>query len=540
MTIEDVASTIAGTLSQHRAGFIYGVPGGGNNLEVIGAAESRGVRFVLTHTETAGTIMAGVHAELTGRISASVMTRGPGAASGVNGAAQALLDRQPLLMLTDTVSDADSARISHQLLDQRAMFGAVTKWSTVVGRKDPEQVLESAVEVATSGRPGPVHLDIDPTADHDSDPPPRPQAAGDLHRALALIKRARRPVILLGLGARGFGQEVLRIVADSGTPVMMTYKAKGVLPDSDPHVAGLFTGAHADGAVLREADLIVCLGLDTVELIPNPWPFEAGVLSLASWPESHPYLEYDVEVVGDLASLLVEVAPIAADWDADFVTRHRERATSTLLGGAQPDFGVAPWDIVHCARQAAPSGSVATVDAGAHMLAAMPLWSTENPGEILISSGLATMGFSLPAAIAAALVHPDRRTYCFVGDGGLGMVLAELETVARLRLPITVIVFNDSTLTLIELKQKSEGNGGPKAVKYRATDFAMIAQAVGIPAQHVEDLPQLAATLQDTSPLRGPEVLDVLVDSRSYRHVIDVVRHGSEGMPAGMVVGGRR
>lgn len=529
MTIEQISARIARTLAEHGSGTIYGVPGGGNNLEMIGAAEAEGTRFVLAHTETAATIMAGVDAELTGRVSASVVTRGPGAASGVNGAAQALLDRQPVLMLTDTVSAADSVRISHQLLDQRTMFTPATKWSTVIGRHVPDEVLASAVEVATTGRPGPVHLDIDPTSDHSSIPPTAPAATGSLPDALALIAGARRPIVLVGVGARAHGAEILRIVGDSGTPVLQTYKAAGVLPSSDRHVAGLLTASATDALLLREADVIVCVGLDTVELIPNPWAFDAAVVSISSWPETHPYFVNDVEVVGDLAELLPQVPALTTEWGGAEVERHRARISSMLMGGAAPKFGVAPWDIVHATRSAAPAGSVATVDAGAHMLAAMPLWDAENPGELLISSGIATMGFALPAAIAAAIVDPRRRIYCFVGDGGLGMVLAELETVARLQLPITVIVFNDSTLTLIELKQKAQGHGGTNAVGYRATDFAMIAAAVGIRSDRIEDLTQLTAHLADSSPVHGPEVLDVLVDSSAYRHVIDVVRLGAEG-----------
>ncbi|MGH3996247.1 MAG: thiamine pyrophosphate-binding protein [Pseudonocardiaceae bacterium] len=532
--IEDISAQIAATLADRGSGTIFGVPGGGNNLEMIGAAESHGVRFVLAHTETAATIMAGVDAELSGRVSASIVTRGPGAASAVNGVAQAMLDRQPLLMLSDTVSQADSDRVSHQLLDQRQMFGAVSKWSTVIGSAEPAHTIAAALDVATSGRPGPVHLDIDPTSDLGSPPPPVAAGPrGELTRALEVVATARRPVVLVGIGGRSHGEQIRRIVAGSGTPVMMTYKAVGALPDSDPHVAGLFTGALSDAMVLHEADVIVCIGLDTVELIPNPWNLDATIISLAQWPETHPYFEPDLEVVGDLATLLPEIPEITADWGANVVAAHRARISEVLMSGAAPDLGVAPWDIVSVTRAAADAGSIATVDAGAHMLAAMPLWKTERPGELLISSGLATMGFALPAAIAAAIRQPDRRTYCFVGDGGLGMALAELETVIRLALPITIVVFNDSRLTLIELKQKPRGHGGAGAVSYRPTDFAMIAAAVGIASRRIEDLPELTRAVSHSSSTQGPELLDVLVDSSAYRHVIDVVRHGTNGSAVG-------
>lgn len=158
------------------------------------------------------------------------------------------------------------------------------------------------------------------------------------------------------------------------------------------------------------------------------------------------------------------------------------------------------------------------------MLVAMPLWSVEQPGELLISSGLATMGFALPAAIAAALVHPVRRVVCFTGDGGLGMVLAELETVARLDLAITVVVFNDSTLSLIAAKQQPVGHGGDLAVKYRAVDFAAVARGCAMAAERVSDVDSYDRALRASFATSGPMLLDVAIDPSAYSAVLDAVR----------------
>ena len=160
------------------------------------------------------------------------------------------------------------------------------------------------------------------------------------------------------------------------------------------------------------------------------------------------------------------------------------------------------------------------------MLVAMPLWTTENPGEVLVSSGLATMGFALPAAIAAALARPGVRVFCLTGEGGLGMVLAELETLERLRLPVTIAVFNDSALSLIKIKQRPSGHGGPAAVSYGPTDFAAIAAAVGIPAARVTSQEQLAEQARASLAVDGPVLLDVLLDASGYPHVFDAVRGG--------------
>jgi acetolactate synthase-1/2/3 large subunit len=157
------------------------------------------------------------------------------------------------------------------------------------------------------------------------------------------------------------------------------------------------------------------------------------------------------------------------------------------------------------------------------MLVTMPLWDVERPGEVLISSGLATMGFALPAAIGAAVVSPGRRVICFTGDGGLGMALAELETLRRLQLDVTVVVFNDSLLSLIAAKQKPAGQGGEGAVRHSSIDFAAVGTGFGIRSMRVTNNETYKRALQDAFD-RGPSLIDVTVDPSCYREVLDVIR----------------
>ncbi|MCW2609486.1 MAG: acetolactate synthase large subunit [Actinomycetota bacterium] len=526
MKAPELAAVAAKALSDVGSDIMFGVPGGGNNLEMIGAAEAAGIRFVLAHGETAATIMAAVYGDLTRRPAACIVTRGPGAASAVNGAAQALLDRQPLLLLTDAVSSAERQRVSHQRLDQTAMLAAVTKSSGTLGRHDAVGTIEGALALAIEAPPGPVHLDFDPAATSAVvSPLPAPAASPEAatERLLGYVAASRRPAILLGVGARGASAQIRDLVRGTGIPVLMTYRAKGIVPDSWPNSGGLLTGATVEAPILEAADLLVAIGLDTVELIPNAWAYEAPVVSLSSWPEDSPYFAAQVEVVGDLGALVGRLT-LADGWPAGFAADERGRGVARLVDGPAPEDGLAPTDVVARTRAIAPAGTIATVDAGAHMLAAMPLWDTEEPDEVLISSGLATMGFALPAAVAAALAYPDRRTVCFVGDGGLGMALAELETVARLGLPITVVVFNDSALSLIALKQKSDGHGGSGATAYRETDFAMIGEGSGIPSVRVARGDDLDRELARTFAADGPALLDVRVDPRGYPHIMTAIR----------------
>lgn len=549
----DAAETLMSACRRAGSRFVFGVPGGGSNLDVVGAAEREGLRFVLTHTETAAAIMAGVVGELSGAPGICVATRGPGAASTVNGVAQAMLDRQPMLIVTDCVAAADRARISHQRLDQPSLFAAVAKASVVLDGRDPTAG-GAVVRAALEGRPGPVHVDIDPTEDPDvvvlgrsrldtagavraDRGPARDRAAGDaLDRALAAVAAARRPVAIVGVGAvvqpstdRAAVAAALAALGSAGVPVLTTYSARGAVSDDDPWAAGVATAATIEGPLLDEADLVVGVGLDPVELIPAPWDHRAPVVLLSGWPvDDSSFFDHAVvvEVVGPLANLVETVtARVSATWSPDTGRTHRARALAEIAAAVpkEPD-ALTPQQVVDLAAAAAPEGTVATVDAGAHMLYAVPAWPTRRPGELLISSGLATMGFALPAAIAAALVEPARRVVCFTGDGGLGMVLGELETLARLGLPVTVVVFDDAALSLIAAKQRADGHGGAGAVTYRPVDFAAVAAACGLAAERVADIGSYERALASAFDADGPNLIDVVVDPSAYSSVLDAVR----------------
>jgi acetolactate synthase-1/2/3 large subunit len=174
-------------------------------------------------------------------------------------------------------------------------------------------------------------------------------------------------------------------------------------------------------------------------------------------------------------------------------------------------------------RELTAAGSIATVDAGAHMFQTTTYWQALEPGELLISNGLATMGFALPAAIAAQLVHPDRRVVCFTGDGGLMMVAAELETVARLRLPIVIVVFNDEALSLIEVKQEQKGFEGV-SMRYAGPDLRALARAFGLRAFTATDEATLNAALIGAQTAPGPALIDARIDPSGYRRMLEIVR----------------
>jgi len=466
------AKPLADALVAAGTELLFGVPGGGSNLDVSGAAEAAGCRFVLAHGETAAGIMAGVTGELTGRPGACVVTRGPGAASAVNAVAQAWLDRQPMVLLTDCVTSGDAARVSHQRLDHQALFGGITKASVRCPADDGR--LPDLLALTVEGRPGPVHVDLDPDAPpttSQSSPAAETHETVDLDVLRAALRSARRPVVVAGVGTiavpagrRDALQEALhRFLAEAPVAVLTTYKARGVISDLDPRAAGVATGGTIESAVLASADLIIGVGLDPVELIPAPWPYPAPVVLLGAWANDDSTFFGDRvahEVTGDLAGTLEALAGSLAP-DPEPVPAQRSRS-----------------------------------------LALERLQAAEPPS---------------PAGV-------DERVVCFTGDGGLGMVLAELETLARLQLDVLVVVFNDSTLSLIAIKQRSEGQGGTGAVRYRSTDYAAVARGCGLAAETVRDEAALKRAVLAACGRRGPALLDVTVDPSGYGAVLEAIR----------------
>ena len=530
-----LSDAVAGAVAAAGTTLAFGVPGGGANLDTIGALEAAGLRFVLAHGETASAIMAATAAELTGTPGVCLATRGPGAASLANGIAHARLDRCPMIAITDVVPAAQRARVAHQLVDQRQLLGASAKASCTLGR-EPGALASKAVRVAAGPPWGPVHVDLDPSAESDGGELEARARTGpsdaDLERAREVLGPALRPVLLAGVGCRGREQAVARFAERHGIPVLTTYKAKGCLDERSPLAAGILTGATVEAPILAAADAFLAVGLNPVELIPAPWPYPAPVVAVGPWVSADAYFPVEVALDGPLDELLesLDGAASGTAW-GDVPRKHRAAVRRRLreITGAPGRIG--PVDVLLAARAAFGPEAIATVDAGAHMLAAMELWTVPGPQQALISSGLATMGFALPAAIAAALVRPERPVVCFTGEGGLGMCLAELETVARLALDVTVVVLDDARLSLIELKQRDSGQGGEGAIRYAEVDFAALGRAMGIPGERITEPRALPGALEAAAARRGPVLLDVVIDPSGYRAVLDTIRAGQR-LPA--------
>ena len=494
-----VAELIAERLAARGVERAFGFPGGGSNLDLIEACAGAGIEFVLTHGEVSAALMACASAELTGVPGVVVVGNGPGLASVVNGVAHAWLDRIPLLVISDRYADAELDTTGHQILDQRALLAPVVKWSATVDAS-AAALLDRALAVALAAPCGPVHLDMPRTvgAEQAAAPAPLrapgPPAGAALDDVVEALAGAVRPVIVAGLeAARVLSAGDLAALAERlGAPVLTTYKAKGVIDEAHPLWAGIVTGGAIEAPVLDPADVVVAVGLDPVELLTKPWP----------WAEP------------------IALAPRDVPLLAARLPQSPAREIPRVLDALRIGEGFTTWRIVEILDEELPDDTVAAVDAGAHMFAATWFWRAHAPRRFLISNGLATMGFAVPAAVAAAR---DGLALAITGDGGMAYGAFELETAVRLGARVLVVVIDDASLSLIRIKHEAKGHDR-SSLDFRPVSFDTVAAGLGVASWVADDEATLRRALREALSTGGPALIDARCSGGEYARTLEIVR----------------
>ena len=531
------AKRIIGMLQDAGVGRLFGMPGGGSNADLIEAAGHAGLPFSLAQAETASVFMATAQAEITGKPGACLATLGPGAASLTNGIANAYLDRVPLIVITDCYNQATAAVMQHQALQHKEIFRSLVKCSAQLSGNNIFEILQHLLDAVATAPPGPVHLDVShdvASAPFSAEPgsesrPPRgswPQSGRISEEVRQIIQGARRPVLLVGLGARTKTIAcALRSVCERfGIPALVTYKAKGVIPDRHPWFGGVLLNGALERSVLERADVFLAVGLDTVELLPVAWNLPQPVISISAWPMNQKQIPFRVELVGEIVTWLenlTDLLPGKSDWIEDELAQMVNLQRRSMRTAAD-ESELLPHRVVELVAEAYPTAR-ATVDAGAHMLPLMALWPADEPCGMLISNGLATMGFALPAAIGAAFLDTTKPTLAFTGDGGLLMCLGELRTAARENLPLRIIVFDDRELSLIKIKQERRGYRGD-GITIGETDWRAVGTGLGVLAVQADNETVLREHLLDTRDHPGPVLIAAKVAARTYQETIRAVR----------------
>ncbi|HWP58826.1 MAG TPA: thiamine pyrophosphate-binding protein [Candidatus Acidoferrales bacterium] len=517
-----------------RAGvrWIFGVPSG-PVLPLIEALRQSAIQYVLTASETSAGFMATAVGHLTGTPGVAVSTLGPGATNLATGVGCAWLDRAPVLALTCNVPTPWLERRVQMRIDHHALFQPITKASYPLRAGRVAAPLAAAVALALAEPPGPVHLDLPedvataPASDEAELIFPRNALADIGSAASAAVARAlaqsRRPLVVTGLTftrSRG-AKDLLQFVEKQALPFVSTLHAKGFLPESHPNWAGVLERARRSDvrAFVRRADLVIAFGYDPIEVNYEDWIGGAALIHISTekadvGPEVRVLFNEGGDMDGAIRAL-GGVPKIANDWTTDDFAAHRALLAKSLR---PPCDGLGPHHVTDLVREKLPRDGILVYDVGAHTHQIAAQWQTDRPWSCLSTNGWSSMGYGMPAAYAAKLVHPDREVIAVVGDGCFQMTVGELAVAKRMRLAVPTIVLNDGWLGLIKVKQERKSYG--LAGVFLGEPSASPTHYFGVPCRPAKTASELRRALDWAFNVSGPSVIEAFIDVEPYSKTV--------------------
>jgi acetolactate synthase I/II/III large subunit len=531
-----IADLIVKCLENEGVEYIFGIPGE-ENIDLIAALCQGKIRFILTRHEQGASFMADVYGRLTRKAGVCLATLGPGAINLMLGAADANLDSSPLIAIAAQASRDRLYKESHQIIDLVALFQPVCKWVGMI--QIPEttnEIVRKAFKQAQMERAGAAaiiipediaaleindmsNLAINPIAP--ALPKPTSPNMQQIKRAAEIINKALNPIILAGHGVcrANASQALSRFMDECNIPVATTFMAKGVVSDNNPLCIGTIGFMRQDyiNFGFDKADVIITVGYDLVEYSPANWNPQGDkkIIHLHSGTaEVDSAYAIKVGIQGDL-SLSLEVlaeAIIPRNKPKQEIMQARQ-LLHTEIASHQHDvsFPLKPQKIVADIRAALSDNDLVLCDTGALKMWMARLFPCYQPDTCLISNSLATMGFSLPGAIAAKLIDPKRKVIAAMGDGAFLMNSQELETAKRENVAFVVLIWRDNAYGLIEWKQEMEF-GQSAHVKFTNPDFVTYAQSFGIKGYQITKSEDLLPTLKQALASDELVIIDCPVD----------------------------
>jgi acetolactate synthase I/II/III large subunit len=534
--------------------YIFGMPGEETNDLMMSLSDSQKIRFILVRHEQAVAFMADVYGRLTQRVGVCLSTLGPGATNLTTGVANANMDRSPILAITGQTDTYSLHKESHQNMDVITMFKPITKWNWSIRNPDSlPEIIRRSFKISLDEKAGAVHLELpQDIAKKNSDIKPiRPQEFlrsrpnQDLVKIAAnLIYEAKMPLLLVGNGCiRGNASSYLRkFVEQTGICSVNTFMAKGVISDkSERHLQsiGIREADHAQIAV-READLVIAIGYDLVEYSPKNWnrDLKKKIIHIDFTPaEVDTYYPPTVEIAADIKytidAILEEIRQKEnkKEYPSLGFTRHEipsvfekvKQEVMWRIGRYKDDlsYPMKPEKLISDVRNSLGDDDIIISDVGAHKLWIAKVYKTYSPNTCIISNGFCSMGFALPGAISAQLAKPNQKVVAMCGDGGFLMNVQELETAARLKLPIITIVWCDADLGMISLKQTDEF-GKSAFTRFNNPDFVKLAESFGAKGYDLKSSIELPKILEEAKELTDvPTVISVNIDYSRNHILID-------------------
>jgi acetolactate synthase-1/2/3 large subunit len=526
------SDVIVRALEQAGVRYVFGVPSG-PVLPLIEALRRSSIDFILTASETSAGFMATSVGYLTGIPGVCVSTVGPGATNLATGVGCAWLDRAPIIAITCNVASAWLERRIQMRIDHHGLFEPLAKATMSFRNFHPGELVRRAIAMATQEPPGPVHLDLPEdiaqatplnAMDFPQESGRQPDLSAELGRILsARLAQARHPILITGLTFTrcAAAKELLTFIDRQKLPFVTTMHAKGFLPESHPHWAGVIGRARRSDikAFVDHADLIIAVGYDPIEINYEEWAGRRPIVHVSTEPaEAASGLNFVWNKGCDLdaaIAALSALAPASNDWSADQWQQHRS-ALERALRPSGSEF--AAHHVLDVVRSWLPSDGILAYDVGAHTHQIATQWRTDWPRTLLATNGWSSMGYGMPAAYAAKLVFPERRVVAIVGDGGFQMTAGELSMARRVSLAVPTIVLNDGWLGLMKIKQ--ERRNYPLSGVRLGDPPDSPPHYFGVPCRGATNAEELRAALEWTTTVDGPTVVEAFIDAEAYSSTV--------------------
>ncbi len=546
--------------------YIFGIPGEENADLMMSLADSK-IKFILTRHEQGAAFMADVYGRLSGKVGVCLATLGPGATNLATGVANANMDRSRLLAITGQTDSHLLHKESHQNLNVVKMFEPITKWSwSIRSAKNIPEIVRRSFKIALTEKPGATHIELPQNvAKKETDIPPiepqeifRPKANEDqIKKAAQMILEAKKPILFVGNGCirEDASDNLRKFVEKTKIYSINTFMGKGVISDDcETHLQtiGIKDADHALKAIL-ESDVVISVGYDLVEYTPRMWnsKLDKKIIHVDFTPsEVYTFYRPEVEIVSDIGlamdAILDELEKQQVDSKVESYPRKEipqvfKKVRSEVIERIETfkedcSYPIKPEKIIVDVRKSLNADDIVLSDVGSHKLWISKIYQTLEPNTCLIPNGFASMGFALPGAIAAKLVHPNKTIVAMTGDGGFLMNVQEIETAVRLKLPIIVVVWVDNDLNLISLKETHEF-GKSVFTKFGNPNFVQLAESFGAIGIHIKSTEEFSKVLEKAKTIPDKPVIiaidvdysrnAVLLDDNFPPYVNDIKNHKS-------------
>ena len=518
--------------------YIFGIPGE-ENLYLLESLRKSKIKLILTRHEQAAGFMAATYGRLTGTPGVCLSTLGPGATNLVTAAAYAQLGGMPMVMITGQKPITKSKQALFQIIDVVEMMRPLTKMTKqIVHSHTVTSIIREAFRLARKERPGAVHIELpEDIASQDSDAEifermryRRPTADGrNISEAAQRIQKAKSPIILLGAGAnrRKTHGAIAALIEKTGIPFFTTQLGKGVMDERSPLCLGTAALSSDDCVHLavEASDLIINIGHDLVEKPPffmRRGSFEViGINFFAASVDEVYFPQW--EVVGDISSsitqLTKEIEP-QEHWDFSYILESKKSLDQSIKAGAGDEsFPVSPPKLVTIVRDVMPPDGILSLDNGMYKIWFARNYKAYEPNTVLLDNALATMGAGLPAAIAAKIVHPEKKVLAICGDGGFMMNSQELETAVRLELDLVILIIRDNSYGMVRWKQDEMGLKD-FGLEFSNPDFVKYAESYGAFGHSIKKTDKLGPAIKKAFKSGGIHVIDLPVDYSRNRELL--------------------